>query len=581
MRPYAFPWDKVGGEWEFVRAPNPVAMPRVNPESSFEVSARHLFRHIREADALRENPLVRHLLPVGSGIDDVDLSEIHRCVIAAASRVCNELEAQGLSLVAVRRRAIVAALCDGEEPEQTALRLGISRSQYYRERRAISVAVARALREGSAARHGSAGVVRDDALRLLFRRAEALRDAGRSFEAVRMLDDAYAGIDDDFTKAAVGMALAEELVFLGGHDRARELIARSAELPVESDGGVNGDHLRDTWTLNRARLESQLSSAADAGSALEVLAKRRIGQGRSDDVTFSAAFLTGEWYRNAGRYAEARAMLGNLQKMDSRLLRGAPKRLIAIHLLEAFCAESGSDELGVAERSLREALELGVSSGTLVGSLLAMAGLIGHSAAAGCDGDAYEMAREALRMAQGADFSGFLGYVMVEIAGAVLQTRYWRMADPLVFELENLASPRSFALARLKLAQGAFFMRSGRQHLAREPLLDGLAAARQLGNRRLEGLLLRDYAVSLGARSTRERVGMMREAVELIEGHGNSDDLLATYEAAARVIGDPHSVRLARQAQAAVRDRVSFDSAAVVREPDRVVPLRLPKFAVG
>jgi tetratricopeptide (TPR) repeat protein len=552
-------------------------MPRANPQESFEISARHLFRHINDVHALRTHPLLRGQIPSGFDDDSAFLREVHSRIVMLAEALCEDLTSRGLHRHALRRRAVVEALCKRENPAETARRLGISRSHYYRERHAICVGIARALKRAAPTKDPLI-IVRDDPLRLLFKRAEVLRDAGFSHDAVGLLGEAYGCVDDELAKSAVGLGLAEELVFLGNHERARELLARSGFPGRRPAIGGAGDWLHDTWALCGARLESQLRSDSESGSALEMLAKSRAGRRRADDVTFDALFLTGEGYRNAGRFGDARAMLRHLQTMDPQYLQGVAKRRIGISLLTAYCAEDSNGDLGILERSFHDALELSITSGTLIGALLAMAGLIGHYAACGRDDAAYALAHDALKMANGVDFSGFLGYVIIGIVEALLRTAYWHAVNPLLFEIEQFAAPRALGRALLKHAQGKFFLRTGRLDEARAALLEGFTLARELGNRRIEGVILRDQALALkGAGAVATRTELMREAVELVERYGSSSDIAATYEAAAGVLSDRRSQWLARRTGLG-------PSAGAHREPINptasIVPLRCYAFGV-
>lgn len=500
-------------------------MPRVNPEISFTTAARHLFRHIRDEKALHANPLLRSYFDRSNGHGASVLAEIHTGILQLAEVTCRELTQRGRGVQAQRRREIVAALCAGESTATTALRLKLSRCHYYRERSAICSSVARALKSATSARD-TGFVVGDDPLRLLFRRAESLRDGGCSSGAVKILEDAYARAADEFLKSALGLQLAEELYFLGCHERARELLVRSRASQGHEGISAASSWVADMWVLNSARLDSQLGRGADAGYALETLAKCRLAEGRSDDATFDAVFLTGEWYRNAGRYEEAQTMLRNLRSLKNQHSQAVAKRQIAIGLLTAYCVERSSDEFGLAERSLRDALELSIAHGTVIGALLAISGLIDREVAAGRDEAVYAMAHEGLRMAENVDFGGFLGYVTAQIGGAVLQTRYWRAAAPLVFDAEKLTAPGTLGRALLKRAQGALFARTGRRREAAQSLLEALAMTRELGNRKLEGLVLRDRALAFSGPSlSRQRSELMQEAVALIEQYGTASDI--------------------------------------------------------
>jgi len=552
-------------------------MPRADPERSFEASARHLFRHIADEDALRRNPLLRSYFRIENGESGGVLAVIRADVLALTDAICDDLRSNGLQLQARRRREIVAALCTGKTVAETTAALRISRSHYYRERQVICSRIARALRATGATRDARL-VVRDDALRLLLRRAESLRDGGSSYEAVRALEDGYACVVDELAKSAVGMALAEELVFFGDRKRATELLGRcSHSLPQRSGNGMS-EWLGDTWELNKARLESQLGRDAATASALETLAKRRIAERGTDDSTFDAVFLSGEWYRNVGRYDEARKMLRQLRAMEQPSARGLAKRHIAVALLAGYCGESTADEFELAERSLRDALDSSVASGTVIGALLATSGLMHHEASRGNDDAVYAMAHEALRMARGTDFGGFLGYVAAEIVDAVLLTRYWRAASPLIFEAEKFTVPQTLRHASLKHAQGRYFERLARRDKAREAMREAYAIARKLGNRRLEGLILRDSASLLsGQKRLGQRADLMREAVELVERFGSASDLARTYDAAARVLEDRRILRLARQTHAAAEPYENDAGPRRRRSSTRVDPLTLTK----
>ena len=267
-------------------------------------------------------------------------------------------------------------------------------------------------------------------------------------------------------------------------------------------------------------------------------------------------------------------MLNHLRSTDQRFVQAVPKRQIAASLLAAYCVEGCADELGVAQTSMRNAYDLSISSGTLVGALLSMAGLIRLEAGRRNDDSAYAMAHEALRMADGADFGGFLGYVTTEIVAAMLRTRYWRAVDPLIFQAERLTASGTLARASIKHVQGWFLTMTGQRARALEALQQACAIARNLGNRRIEGLILRDHAVAL-AGTTTEQVELMREAVTLIERHGSADDLPATYGAAARILRDRRSVRLAHQAETASGDPGPSLRSRAGRNPSAIKPLIL------
>jgi hypothetical protein len=101
-------------------------MPRANPESAFEVAVRHLFRHVRDADALRRNPIVHTFFANTLEVPDgAVLREIHDRILGESATLCDKPKEPALQ--ARRRHAIIVALCAGESDRVTfalALRSG-------------------------------------------------------------------------------------------------------------------------------------------------------------------------------------------------------------------------------------------------------------------------------------------------------------------------------------------------------------------------------------------------------------------------------------------------------------------------
>ena len=82
-------------------------MPRANPESFFEVAVRHLFRHIKDVDALRSNPLLHGFFSRGErdGKGGEVLPKIHARIQAEAA----------LSAKSMRQKSQRPALAAGEK----------------------------------------------------------------------------------------------------------------------------------------------------------------------------------------------------------------------------------------------------------------------------------------------------------------------------------------------------------------------------------------------------------------------------------------------------------------------------------
>jgi tetratricopeptide (TPR) repeat protein len=297
---------------------------------------------------------------------------------------------------------------------------------------------------------------------------------------------------------------------------------------------------------------------ADAGQALASLARRRIAETQADEETLDALLECGNWYCQNGKFSQARNLLERARDVSRRLPHAAVQRQIAVTLLAAHCAEDSIDEFGLEHHWLSEALSLSISNGSVCGTLEAMNGLMGYYVSTGRDDDVYELAKQSLSIARNTEGTRLLADVGIEATTMMLRTRHWRAVDPLLFDVEKLAQPGTLRWAILKHLQGNFLMRAGRYDRARAPLAGAYEAARSVGNRRLESIVLRDLAVVVHrVGSVTKGIEFMRHAVELAEGHSAVWSLWNTYEAAARLLPDRRIERLARQARAAISARAN------------------------
>lgn len=126
-------------------------MPRANPNQSFEVAAKHLFRHLRNPRVLRVNPLAANFFLPGvrgrrrATLDDVLASRTIWVAVAKAIEHCRVSDVATKNIELARRRYVIALrdLLAGAPAREVATELNISLRQYYRERRSISNALAR------------------------------------------------------------------------------------------------------------------------------------------------------------------------------------------------------------------------------------------------------------------------------------------------------------------------------------------------------------------------------------------------------------------------------------------------------
>jgi tetratricopeptide (TPR) repeat protein len=120
-------------------------MARVNPHRSLESSCRHLFRHLDDAARLRSNPIVQRFFTIGCS--DIAVGQNIRSAIALVAENLAHLDRSAGRRERARRLHSIVFRCDlaGESVSAVARDLHLSRSQFYRERKATWARIAQAL----------------------------------------------------------------------------------------------------------------------------------------------------------------------------------------------------------------------------------------------------------------------------------------------------------------------------------------------------------------------------------------------------------------------------------------------------
>jgi len=115
-------------------------MPRANPATSFDASVRHLFRHLRDAEQLKRNPLVKRFFGLRFNFNRVyqtgALTAVHTLVDAGA-KAYGDTATLDEKPVIERQLAIFYGCIQKRTVAQLSSELGISVRQCYRERAII------------------------------------------------------------------------------------------------------------------------------------------------------------------------------------------------------------------------------------------------------------------------------------------------------------------------------------------------------------------------------------------------------------------------------------------------------------
>ena len=113
--------------------------------SPSDAAVRELFRNLRSSTRLRRNPIVRSFFEraASSNDDHVILTTIRSQIMQIAHFCHAQDTTAGYARQARRQLAIVEATCAHEPANMTATKLGLSRSQFYRDRQVILRRVSR------------------------------------------------------------------------------------------------------------------------------------------------------------------------------------------------------------------------------------------------------------------------------------------------------------------------------------------------------------------------------------------------------------------------------------------------------
>jgi tetratricopeptide (TPR) repeat protein len=525
-------------------------MPFAKPESSFESAARHLMRHLCHPGELRRNPLVRSFFTAREADDDAAvLTHIHDRILAVWDALSQDQPASSNARYA-RRREILAGMCAGEAPTTTAGRLRISIHHYYRERRTAGAAVCQGLAAGASRRVPRFTVA--DSAGLLLARAVLLRDQGLAGKAILTLESALSDAQGCLG-AMVRSETARALLSLGDTSSALSMLAEASDTDSWGRSETGDTRAAEHRAFTRALIGFETGDDVEAAVKLEALVKSKIAQQGGDEETLDAIVRCGDWYCQTGNFAQGRKMLGCARDIYRRLPYASGRQEGALALLAAHCAQESRDKFGLEYQWLTEALTSSVANGSTTGTLGALGGLIQYSLSIGRFDETYDLAVKGLRIAQETEGNQLLSVFILQCASALLRTRRWRSVAPLVFESERLFVVGSLKWTFLKQFQGIFRMRCGQYDEAQRSLEPAYQASKKIGNRWLEGILLRDLATARHRSGRVEESGnFMHQAVELVEGGSSAISLWVTYDAAARVLRDRRLTRLAEQLKASL-----------------------------
>jgi hypothetical protein len=533
----------------------------LSSNASFRVAAKHLFRHLHDARALRKNPLVRQLFEnhcAGGSArarESAVLARLHD-LVRQGSDDCRDADlAEGKDDRAVRQHAIVALQCLEQRPiAEVAAALGISYGHCYRERAEICRRIARYICEHSTplpleylpeldefhvrmdrARHRSA--IGD--ARAAIRECDAL---------VRVAPSAQYKIEALRLSAIVSLRFGIERRAEQAHLAARALLREMATQPTAAQDVARAciDLIEARLAYYRADETRAMQMALAATQRLEPVSRGATLPVR--ELLAEGLFELGSALCNAGKLGEGYECVSR----SERTLREAHVAASPLHARIAIALWKLRDDLLMNSQSwypswqrvkgLTMAFEQAYATGSLAEAACALVALAEYYSVAGNDAETLRSGRFALLIAKQEGSTRILAQTALRVAIALQSTRYRESAGSLLPRTRQLDACDAYHREML-----TYF--SAQRALQRSSYQDAWALTRTEENRR-ETASLRISRRLIAATAAhelerRDAYDLIEAAIPAAENLGSAPILKDTYTVAARITGSP---RFKRQA---------------------------------
>jgi tetratricopeptide (TPR) repeat protein len=533
----------------------------------------HLLRHLNDAAAVRINPLVEHLFgeqPGGARLLSTEreaLSEV-RALVRAAAEALRLRDQSDTAAIHAQRQHTILTRCDlnQERHEDVADDLGLSLSQFYRERRAARTWVADYLTKHSTrAKPASMGAKLLDPFAFDVAHARTLRNAGDYDRAITLLQELTDKLDRSSQRLEVYCLLVK---FLTDARRYGEihLALQAARECFTNLRLADADDIDE----HRGRLEMATadyywaigdSVAAIAANERAVASFRsiRYKPGSNAEGALADALLDlVHGYLSVGRFREASAAVAQARTVIDDLPTPAPQLQAGFLIGLGFLQTNALDTMGDAIPTLHRARDIAHAHRLGKEAIWATAGLSMHAQFHGDLATATEYIEECCsigkRLLTPFDHSNLL-LRMLELKAISAPQEALALAARLRSHFTHESAgwmKTTIFSAMASLTAGDFVTALQTSALASE------VAARK-SDYRLHGAALRIQAAAganLGqldaARSSIER------AIEVLQTHGSPYILLLTYEDSSRITGNNHHAANAIEMRTTVLRRAAL-----------------------
>jgi len=512
-------------------------------------AARHLLHNLRNAKALRVNPLVAHLLqpdgPVGAEplADRVVVSRVAQAV-AAVLRTLAPSDGNPFDGERPHRQAEIVRRCVvGTEPYKAVARdLGISLRTLFRDLDGIRLRLVEDLpRYAPPATTVSQA---SDTFELELRHAHLLRNMGRFDDAIQVLDrladqsanplqrarawntTAVALVDAGATEKAQ-LTLGRVRVALAGADPApgKTLVECDVDLTDAMIARVHGDTQAAFERYDHAAALSRPLVSDDPSAAIDIYV-------RAKSQSAVLRWLTGDVAASATAVESAWNALERLADPPEAAHYSLLSASSMVHLV-------ANGDVGWAIREMSAAAVIAERHGMLHDALMALGWLAGLERLNGNAMGAVETSRRTIAIARNTMTGTEFGLLCAAAAENEANIGDAAAALRLIEEGRSRVARGGSAWARLMLGEAETLLASGRN-------TEAIASAEKAADamQRQDKAGFAGYACLIRALA-HERKGeraqallAAREALPLIERFGKSPELVAAYELSSRLTGN-------------------------------------------
>jgi tetratricopeptide (TPR) repeat protein len=543
-------------------------MPLVDPNVSFDVAARHLFRHLADPQQLRRNPLVRRFFEDAASAllacenERAALAKIRELVVRGAEQYRRSETALSVGKEAAHRRhTIVTMHClEGRDLESVAAALGISKRQCYRERIEAVRQIAEYVGTFEDRPKPEAEAMLSE-FRLRMDRASSRVELGDLDEALREYDDIAGSDPSRGHKIEALCKSSEALLEHGDFQRAQERAGQARDLlrtqPFSSDvvdaamsAHVHLVRSNVCWSLGRFEEDTlELRSAVECLDRILPISGDRVKElyAETQLALCDRARTRGEFGRAHEHLLAAEAGLGSVRTPTPERRFDAMVESWSLGAKDVRFEGAGTKRLGRYE-SLVELSSLARSIVSPKRSARLAEAFMQHHADASDREAAEKWARRALLIAKQHRSAKLLAVVSLGVADWLSITPQWTQSLGLLRAADGnfpKGGPDWILLQGL-WADYALQAKRYREAVVRATEVE--RATERMGNPRFQASVRTTIALAAHALGEQgEAHERLLSALEVIDAYGTPWTRWSTYVAAAEITGERRHRRQASE----------------------------------